>query len=142
MKILLQSPPPRSILAPTGLGAATGAGCKGKTHKHELSRKLQAYYSRLTTALLPPTNEQTNPAAALSSLQYEAGLQSLLPYLVRWVGERVITAIRNSNTDADCGTNSEILLRVIHALIQNERLFMEPYVRPFRSSLSSGLSKR
>lgn len=94
-----------------------------------LSRELQVYYSRLTTALLPPTNEQAKRAAALSSLQCDAGLQNLLPYLVRWVGERVITAIRNSNIDPDCGTSLEILLRVIHALIQNERLFMEPYVR-------------
>jgi transcription initiation factor TFIID subunit 6 len=128
-KILPQSPPPRSILAPAGAGAASGAGRKGRTPKHVLSRELQVYYSRLTTALLPPTNEQAKRAAALSSLQYDAGLQNLLPYLVRWVGERVITAIRNSNTDPDCGTSLEILLRVIHALIQNERLFMEPYVR-------------
>ena len=128
VKILPQSPPPRSILAPAGAGTATGAGRKGKTPKHVLSRELQVYYSRLTTALLPPTNEQAKRAAALSSLQYDAGLQNLLPYLVRWVGERVITAIRNSNTDPDCGTSLEILLRVIHALIQNERLFMEPYV--------------
>ena len=102
-----------------------------------LSREVQVYYSRLTTALLPPTNEQAKRAAALSSLQYDAGLQNLLPYLVRWVGERVITAIRNSNTDPDCGTSLEILLRVIHALIQNERLFMEPYVRLFRFPLFS-----
>jgi len=99
------------------------------------------YYSRLTTTLLPPTNEQAKRAAVLSSLQYDASLQHLLPYLVRWVDERVITAIRNPIIDSGCGTSLEILLRVIHALIQNERLFVEPYVGPFRASLVSCLGE-
>ena len=65
------------------------------------------YYSRLPTALLSPTNEQTKPAAAaLSSLQYEAGLRSLLPYLMRWIGEWVITAIRNSKYR--CGLRDQL----------------------------------
>ena len=51
----------------------------------------------------------------------------------------VITSIRNSNTDADCGTSLENLMRVIHAVTQHERLFMESYVCPFRSSLPSSL---
>ena len=44
-----------STLAPAGSGAATGAGRKGKTPIHVLSPETQVYYSRLTTALLPPT---------------------------------------------------------------------------------------
>lgn len=102
-----------------------------------LSRELQIYYSRLTAALLPPTPGDDNPrrAAALASLQHDAGLQNLLPYLVRWVGQSVVTAIRNSDErerskkgNQMTGETLEILLKVIHALIQNERLFMEPYV--------------
>ena len=102
------------------------------------SRELHVYYSRLTTDLLLPTNKQAKRAAAQSSLQY------VLIAIRRWAGElttvlsalgrrEVITAIRNSNTDADCGTSLEILMRVIHALSQNERLFIESYVCSFRS---------
>ena len=86
VKILPRSP--RLILAPTGPSAAMGGGRKGKTPKHVLSRELHIYYSRLNTDLLPPTNEQAKRATAPSSLQYDAGLENLLPYLVRWVGAR------------------------------------------------------
>lgn len=76
----------------------------------------------------------------MASLQHDAGLQNLLPYLVRWVGQSVVTAIRNSDDrgrkGADvAGETLEILLKVIHALIQNERLFIEPYVSVHISSL-------
>jgi transcription initiation factor TFIID subunit 6 len=117
---------------------AGGANRKYKPVKHVLSRELQIYYSRLTAALLPPTPGDDNPrrAAALASLQHDAGLQNLLPYLVRWVGQSVVTAIRNSDErernkkgNQMTGETLEILLKVIHALIQNERLFVEPYVR-------------
>ena len=82
VKILPRSPPP------TGSSAATSGGRKGKTPKHMLSHELHISYSRLTTDLLPLTNKQAKHAAALPSLQYDAGLENLLPYLVRWVGAR------------------------------------------------------
>lgn len=89
-----------------------------------------------------PTMQQQQQAArraaALASLQYDAGLQNLLPYIVRWVGQSVVTAIRNSDGGSEserrqrelaiAGETLEVMLKVIHALIQNERLFIEPYV--------------
>jgi len=89
-------------------------------------------------------------AAALASLQYDAGLQNLLPYIVRWVGQSVVTAIRNSDGGAAgseserrqrelaiAGETLEVMLKVIHALIQNERLFIEPYVSRIPSEIQS-----
>lgn len=144
--------PPRSVLAPVA-PAMQGAGAnrKYKPVKHVLSRELQIYYSRLTAALLPPASSITDEAqqnarrtAALASLQYDAGLQNLLPYLVRWVGQSVVTAIRNmdererASKAADAtGETLEILLKVIHALIQNERLFIEPYLHQILPPLLS-----
>jgi transcription initiation factor TFIID subunit 6 len=104
-----------------------------------------------TTANAAPTVQQQQQAAkraaALASLQYDAGLQNLLPYIVRWVGQSVVTAIRNSDGVSDgseserrqrelaiAGETLEVMLKVIHALIQNERLFIEPYVSRETSS--------
>ncbi|KAG8805950.1 hypothetical protein FRC17_005256 [Serendipita sp. 399] len=141
--------PPRSVLAPVAPLQAGGPNRKYKPVKHVLSRELQIYYSRLTGALLPTTSvaddgqQNARRAAALASLQYDAGLQNLLPYLVRWVGQNVVTAIRNSDERergpkaSETGETLEILLKVIHALIQNERLFIEPYLHQILPPLLS-----
>jgi transcription initiation factor TFIID subunit 6 len=138
--------PPRSILAPVAPALQPGAANrKYKPVKHVLSRELQIYYSRLTAALLPSNvstsddgQQSARRAAALASLQHDAGLQNLLPYLVRWVGQSVVNAIRNQDErdrnkkgNDTTGETLEILLKVIHALIQNDRLFIEPYVSGF-----------
>lgn len=144
--------PPRSVLAPVAPALQNATNRKYKPVKHVLSRELQIYYSRLTAALLPSnTSNSTNQSAAdesasakrtaaLSSLQHDAGLQNLLPYLVRWVGQSVVTAIRNVDSKSgknDGGETIGVLLKVIYALIQNERLFIEPYVSPLTPFLFS-----
>ena len=98
--------------------------------KQVLSRELQLYYARLTSSLLPPTPEDyTKRTAALASLRHDAGLQALLPYIVRWVAEGVVNTLRGgSQTEAD-GRVLEVLLDVISALLENSTLFVEPYVR-------------
>ena len=93
--------------------------------KHVLSRELQLYYNRLTSSLIPP-NDIGRRTAALASLRHDAGLQTLLPYLVRWVGERVVATLRSENGD---GRVLEVLLEVLGALLDNQTLFVEPYVR-------------
>ena len=97
--------------------------------KQVLSRELQLYYARLTSSLLPPVPEDyVKRTAALASLRHDAGLQALLPYLVRWVAEGVVNTLRTgSQTEAD-GRVLEVLLDVISALLDNSTLFVEPYV--------------
>ena len=97
--------------------------------KQVLSRELQLYYARLTSSLLPPVPEDyVKRTAALASLRHDAGLQALLPYLVRWVAEGVANTLRTgSQTEAD-GRVLEVLLDVISALLDNSTLFVEQYV--------------
>lgn len=100
-----------------------------QTVKQVLSRELQLYYTRLTSALLPPSAfDHAKRTAALASLRNDAGLQALLPYLVRWVGEGVVGALRTGAQSENDGRVLEVLLEVIGALLDNPTLFVEPYV--------------
>jgi len=97
--------------------------------KQVLSRELQLYYTRLTSALLPTgTPDDAKRLAALVSLRNDAGLQALLPYLVRWVGEGVVTALKGGiQSDSEARTLG-VLLDVIGAILDNNTLFVEPYL--------------
>jgi transcription initiation factor TFIID subunit 6 len=100
--------------------------------KQVLSRELQLYYSRLTSSLSPPTTsdqaDQAKRTAALASLRNDAGLQALLPYLIRWVGEGVVGTLKEGvQRDMD-GRLLDVLLEVISAILDNTTLFVEPYV--------------
>ena len=92
------------------------------------SRELQLYYSRLTSSLLPPSTDEAKRTAALASLRADAGLQALLPYLVRWVGEGVVNALKGGVQTENDGRVLGVLLDVIGAILDNSTLFVEPYV--------------
>lgn len=97
--------------------------------KQVLSRELQLYYARLTGSLLPPSSDFAKRTAALASLRNDAGLQALLPYLVRWVGEGVVGVLKESSQEPNEGKVLEVLLDVTSAILDNATLFVEPYVR-------------
>lgn len=100
--------------------------------KQVLSRELQLYYTRLTTVLLPPSmSDHAKRAAALASLRNDAGLQALLPYLVRWVGEGVVAGLKGGVHSENDGRMLDVLLDTIGALLDNTTLFVEPYVSSF-----------
>lgn len=109
--------------------------------KQVLSKELQLYYGRLTTSLLPPSAaESSKRTAALASLRTDAGLQSLLPYLIRWVGEGIVGALRDGVQDTEeHGKVLEVLLDVISAILENKTLFVEPYLHQLLPSLLSTL---
>ncbi|KAG6885598.1 hypothetical protein C0993_012345 [Termitomyces sp. T159_Od127] len=98
--------------------------------KQVLSRELQLYYSRLTESLIPPSNDFAKRTAALASLRGDAGLQALLPYLIRWVGEGVVSSLREGVQSESDGRVLEVMMDVVSALLENNTLFVEPYVRP------------
>jgi transcription initiation factor TFIID subunit 6 len=109
--------------------------------KHVLSRELQLYYSRLTSSLLPPLpSEQAKRTAALASLRNDAGLQALLPYLIRWVGEGAVGALKEGGQSENDGRVLEVLMDVIGTLLENNTLFVEPYVSCCSPSLSQATS--
>lgn len=97
--------------------------------KQVLSRELQLYYTRLTSSLLPPSSsDHAKRTAALASLRHDAGLQALLPYLIRWIGEGVVGALKEGAQTENDGSMLEILLDVISSIMDNNTLFVEPYV--------------
>lgn len=115
------------------------------TTKSHLSRELQQYYARLTDSLLPGNllesgidrQVERKRTAALSSLRNDAGLQGILPYLVKWIGDSVVAAlsVKSLGPDEDGDVDDdvdrkvlEVMLMVIHAILDNQRLFVEPYV--------------
>ncbi|KAG0708424.1 hypothetical protein DFH29DRAFT_979401 [Suillus ampliporus] len=99
--------------------------------KQVLSRELQLYYTRLTASLLPPTADSAKRTAALASLRNDAGLQALLPYLIRWLE-------RGAQTEAD-GRSLEVLLDVVSAILENNTLFIEPYLHQLLPAILSTL---
>lgn len=106
--------------------------------KQVLSRELQLYYARLTASLLPPADE-TKRTAALASLRHDAGLQPLLPYLIRWVGEGVVGTLKNESPSDSDGTTLEVLIQVLSSLLQNTSLLVEFYLHQVLPSLLSTL---
>ncbi|KAJ7188115.1 transcription initiation factor TFIID complex 60 kDa subunit [Mycena filopes] len=92
--------------------------------KQVLSRELQLYYTRLTSSLLPPGSDLTKRDAALASLRTDAGLQALLPYLIKWVGDGVVL---------------EVLISVTGSLLANSTLFVEPYLHQMLPPILSTL---
>jgi transcription initiation factor TFIID subunit 6 len=54
--------------------------------KHVLSKELQMYYERITSAVL--SQDEVLRATGISSLQNDPGLHQLLPYFVQLVAEK------------------------------------------------------
>ncbi|KAG5634253.1 hypothetical protein H0H81_002696 [Sphagnurus paluster] len=107
--------------------------------KQVLSRELQLYYTRLTTSLIPPSNDFAKRTAALASLRNDAGLQALLPYLIRWVGEGVVGSLKEGVQGENDGKVLEVMLDVISALLENNTLFVEPYLHQILPPILSTL---
>lgn len=107
--------------------ATTGAAASAQSVdvrpqvKHVLSRELQLYFERLTGAAADP--DEAMRTAALSCLRSDTGLTGLVPYLVQWVAERVISNLKGEAALLDQ------MLSVLNAMLDNQTLFVEPYVR-------------
>merc|ERR1712093_69435 len=87
---------------------------------HALSKELQLYFDRLTSATAD-ANESVR-IAALESFRGDTGLQGLVAYLVQWIAERVVTSLTSSLAALDQS------LDILEALLQNTSLFVDPYL--------------
>jgi len=88
--------------------------------KHILSKELQLYYERVCSALMDETNEHLH-GAALSSLRHDPGLHQLLPYFLQFVSEKITQKLRDMFV-------LDQMMHLMHALLENESLFVGPYV--------------
>ncbi|KAG8214404.1 TATA box binding protein associated factor-domain-containing protein [Butyriboletus roseoflavus] len=91
----------------------------------------RVYAGKTTTSNTSKPACQTNIAkrtAALASLRADAGLQALLPYLVRWIGEGVVNVLREGTEGELEGKALEVLLDAVGAILANTTLFIEPYL--------------
>ncbi|KAF7315557.1 Transcription initiation factor TFIID complex 60 kDa subunit [Mycena indigotica] len=107
--------------------------------KQVLSRELQLYYTRLTGSLLPPTTDVAKRDAALASLRTDAGLQALLPYLIKWVGDGVVRGLKDGGPSEMDGKVLEVLVSVTSSLLANTTLFVEPYLHQMLPPILSTL---
>ncbi|KAA8913275.1 hypothetical protein FN846DRAFT_930402 [Sphaerosporella brunnea] len=88
--------------------------------KHVVSKELQLYYERVCSAIMDEGND-TLRSAALSSLRHDPGLHQLLPYFLQFVAEKVTQGLRDMFV-------LQQMMDLTHALLENETLFVEPYV--------------
>ncbi|KAG8726897.1 hypothetical protein FRC12_023004, partial [Ceratobasidium sp. 428] len=128
--------------ATSGAGTTSGTASTSTLVKHVLPRELQLYHDRLSAALVG--GNERKRTAALSSLRADAGLQALLPYLIRWIGETVVRVLKGEGAShgGDDGSDDEamfgsdeldrvkldIMLDALKALLDNSTLFVEPYL--------------
>lgn len=84
--------------------------------KHVLSKELQMYYERITSAVL--SQDEVLRATGISSLQNDPGLHQLLPYFVQLVAEKVNARRRCISSFAvEPATNHTVLTDISYLLL-------------------------
>ncbi|WWD20037.1 hypothetical protein CI109_104510 [Kwoniella shandongensis] len=103
----------------------------------QLPQELQLYFTRLTTALVPPTpsSPETEPErhrlAALVSLRTDVAVAGILIYVIKWLSESIQKCLM-----APTGTIG-YLVDAVEAVLENEGLFVEPYMHQLLPPLLS-----
>lgn len=129
--------------------AASVPGAVTSTVKHHLSRELQLYFDRVTTAAFDDF-DKTAREAGLASLSGDPGLHQVVPYLVQFAAEKVpfhnafkpilstdhasqVTSTLSSPTaTASPAATMQTLqcsLDFLEAVLSNPNLFLEPYLQ-------------
>lgn len=88
--------------------------------KHVLSKELQLYFDRITSAIMDERNESFK-TAALASLRTDPGIHQLVPYFVQWVADKVTHHLKSTFTLTQC-------LLLVQALLDNPSIYMDPYI--------------
>ncbi|KAH8927890.1 TAF-domain-containing protein [Atractiella rhizophila] len=96
--------------------------------RHTLSKELQLYFSRFTTAAL--SSDSAQRLAALSSLRNDNGLQQLVPYFCRWFASEVTASLDDLSV-------LDQILTLIGGLLQNPTLSADPYIHQLLPSILS-----
>lgn len=110
--------------------------------KHVISKELQLYFDRVVEALLNTDTDSTTSSAslrniALNSLRNDPGLHQLVPYLVQFTQEQISENLKNKIEIV------HTMLEVIHAMLVNDTIYIEPYIHQIMPCLLTPLlSKR
>ncbi|KIR34420.1 transcription initiation factor TFIID subunit 6 [Cryptococcus deuterogattii MMRL2647] len=141
-----ENPAPSSIHPGAGVGGSgqrvKGAPAPASTTlkpsaRAHLPQELQLYFTRLTTALVPPaaTLPESEPErhrlAALASLRNDVAVAGMLVYVVKWLCESIQKCLMAPT--ASIGH----LVDAVGALLANEGLFIEPYMHQLLPPLLS-----
>ena len=89
--------------------------------KHVLSKELQMYFEKVSSALLDESNNEYR-VAALASIRSDPGLHQLVPYFVQFTAEKVTHNLKHLF----------VLTQMMHlttAMLENKSLYIDPYVR-------------
>jgi transcription initiation factor TFIID subunit 6 len=95
--------------------------------KHILSKELQLYFEKVCSAFLDQTSEEYR-TSAYSSLREDPGLHQLVPYFVQFISEKVTHSLNNIFVLTQ-------VMRLAEAMIQNQSLYIDPYVSLFKNSI-------
>lgn len=137
-----ENPAPTSRSGPTRPQPTTGSAALRQNAKTHLTTELQLYFSRLTAALVPTTaalaqlpgnpppgstahafpEAERHRLAALASVRSDAAVAGVLAYLIRWVSESITKCLMGATGTIGC------LIDVVEAILDNDVLFVEPYV--------------
>ncbi|CAD6567611.1 MAG: hypothetical protein TREMPRED_003748 [Tremellales sp. Tagirdzhanova-0007] len=132
-----ENPAPGSRAGPSRTPApVTGSAALRPSARSTLPQELQLYFSRLTTSLIPSSSAedlQRHRDAALASLRSDAAVAGILVYLVKWFAESIGTCL--------IGPTGIIgsLLDGIEAILDNEMIFLEPYLHQLLAPVMSVL---
>ncbi|KAJ5913184.1 Transcription initiation factor TFIID subunit 6 [Penicillium tannophilum] len=102
--------------------------------KHVLSKELQLYFEKVCSAFLDETSEDYR-TSGYASLREDPGLHQLVPYFVQFIAEKVTHGLKDIF----------VLTQVMHmaeALVQNQSLYVDPYVASLVPSILTCLIGR
>lgn len=99
--------------------------------KHVLSKELQIYFNKVTSALLSSSlddNAQHMKNAALTSLKTDSGLHQLVPYLIQFIAEQ----ITHNLSSLELLTT---ILEMVYSILSNQSIFLDPYIHSLMPSI-------
>ncbi|KAJ5280265.1 Transcription initiation factor TFIID subunit 6 [Penicillium angulare] len=88
--------------------------------KHVLSKELTLYFEKVCSAFLDETSEDYR-TSGYSSLHDDPGLHQLVPYFVQFISEKVTHCLN------DIFVLTQVM-RMAEALVQNQSLYVDPYI--------------
>jgi transcription initiation factor TFIID subunit 6 len=95
--------------------------------KHTLSKEFQVYYETITQSIINSTEEAIR-LRSFESLSKDSGLQSLLPYFVRFINEKITQNLKNLFI-----LNS--MMWMVKCILENPNFFIEPYLHQLMPSI-------